>query len=95
MPLNNMLNTIANSSQTLQFGAVNYHDDYKEGLEKLIEKKVASGGNELPAPRKPKKATTAIDLVSVLQQSIRQTQNGTKGHRNGKVRLPKSRIHLN
>jgi DNA end-binding protein Ku len=73
----------------------NYHDDYKEGLEKLIEKKVASGTNELPAPRKPRKATTAVDLVSVLQQSIRQTQGGAQGRRNGKVRLPKSRLHLN
>jgi DNA end-binding protein Ku len=72
-----------------------YHDDYKEGLEKLIEKKVASGTEEPPAPRKPRKVTTAVDLVSVLQQSIRQTQGGEKGRRNGKVRLSKSRLHLN
>jgi DNA end-binding protein Ku len=73
----------------------NYHDDYKEGLQKLIEKKVASGGHELPAPRKSKKATNAVDLVSVLQQSIRQTQGHHSGRRNGKLRLPKSRPHLN
>jgi len=73
----------------------NYHDDYKEGLEKLIEKKVASGGDELPPPRRAKKATAAVDLVSVLQQSIRRTQGGAKANRVGKVRLSKSRVHLN
>ena len=72
-----------------------YHDDYKEGLEKLIEQKVASGGDDLPAPRKPKTATTAVDLVSVLQQSIRKTQESGKGQRGAKVRLSKSRLHLN
>jgi DNA end-binding protein Ku len=72
-----------------------YHDDYKEGLEKLIEQKVASGGHELPAPPKPHKATTAVDLVSVLQQSIRKTQENGKGQRDPKVRQPKSRVHLN
>ena len=73
----------------------NFHDDYKEGLEKLIEKKVESGGHDLPAPRKAKKATPVLDLVSVLQQSIRQTQGGSGAKRNGKVRLSKSRVHLN
>jgi DNA end-binding protein Ku len=73
----------------------NYHDDYKEGLEKLIEKKVASGGDELPVPRRAKKATSTVDLVSVLQQSIRRTQGGAKVNGNGKVRLSKSRVHLN
>ncbi len=73
----------------------NYHDDYKEGLEKLIEKKVASGGDVLPAPRRAKKATSAVDLVSVLQQSIRRTQGGAKVNGKGKVRLSKSRVHLN
>jgi DNA end-binding protein Ku len=73
----------------------NSHDDYKEGLEKLIEKKVASGGDELPAPRRAKKATSAVDLVSVLQQSIRQTQGASKVKGNRKGRLSKSRVHLN
>ena len=73
----------------------NYHDDYKEGLEKLIEKKVASGGDVLPAPRRAKKATSAVDLVSVLQQSIRRTQGGAKVNGKGKVRLSKASVHLN
>jgi DNA end-binding protein Ku len=82
-------------SMSAKWNADNYHDDYKEGLEALIEKKIASGGHALPAPRKARKATAALDLVSVLQQSIRQTQGGRRTQRDGKVRLPKTRAHLN
>jgi len=81
-------------SMSTKWEPENYHDDYKEGLEKLIEQKVESGSEDLPAPRKPKKATTAVDLVSVLQQSIRKTQESGK-QRNAKVRPAKSRLHLN
>jgi DNA end-binding protein Ku len=55
-----------------------YHDDYHEALEKLIEKKVAHGGDKLPAPKKARKPTNVIDLVSVLQQSIKETQSKSK-----------------
>jgi DNA end-binding protein Ku len=72
-----------------------YHDDYKAGLEKLIEQKVSSGGEKLPAYRKPKKEHPAVDLVSVLQQSIRNSQNGANGQRDRKARQSKSRVHLN
>ena len=51
-----------------------YHDDYHDALEKLIEKKVEHGGEKLPAPKKSKRPTNVIDLVSVLQQSIKETQ---------------------
>ena len=81
-------------SMSTKWEPENYHDDYKEGLEKLIEQKVESGSEDLPAPRKPKKATTAVDLVSVLQQSIRKTQESGK-QRTAKVRPAKSRLHLN
>jgi DNA end-binding protein Ku len=80
-------------SMSTKWEPADYHDDYKEGLEKLIEKKVASGGEELPSPRKAKKATPAVDLVSVLQQSIRKTQANGKGQRSTTVRAPK--VHLN
>jgi DNA end-binding protein Ku len=82
-------------SMTAKWEPENYHDDYKEGLQKLIEKKVASGDDEQPVPRKVRKVTTAVDLVSVLQQSIRQTQGGVKGRRDKKVRVSKGRLHLN
>ena len=75
----------------------NYHDDYKEELEKLIEQKVSSGEEDLPAPRRRKKTTPAVDLVSVLQQSIRQTVQTQNGKRKSSAKLPlaKSRVHLN
>lgn len=82
-------------SMTTKWEPGNYHDDYKKGLEKVIEQKIASGGDELPAPCKPKKATPALDLVSVLQQSIRKTQETGNGKRGGKAQLSKSRVHLN
>jgi DNA end-binding protein Ku len=74
-----------------------YHDDYHDALEKLIEKKVAHGGEKLAFPKKTKKPTNAVNLVSVLQQSIRQTQKGRHihldGHSNG--RKAQNRLHLN
>jgi len=82
-------------SMSAKWEPKNYHDDYKEGLEKLIEKKVASGGEDLPVPRRTKKPTAALDLVSILQQSISQTRSGRAAARNGKAHLPKSRVHLN
>jgi DNA end-binding protein Ku len=82
-------------SMSTKWEPANYHDDYKEGLEKLIERKVASGDHDLPAPRKAKKTTTALDLVSVLQQSIRQTQDGGREKQGRKPRLSKARVHLN
>jgi DNA end-binding protein Ku len=51
-----------------------YHDDYHDALEKLIEKKVAHGGEAVPASQIARKATNVIDLVSVLQQSIKEAQ---------------------
>jgi DNA end-binding protein Ku len=51
-----------------------YHDDYHDALEKLIEKKVAHGGEAVPASQTARKATNVIDLVSVLQQSIKEAQ---------------------
>jgi DNA end-binding protein Ku len=55
-----------------------YHDEYKQALLKLIEEKVAAGGKELPVEKGARpKATKVIDLVSVLQQSLKQA--GKKG----------------
>jgi DNA end-binding protein Ku len=48
-----------------------YTDDYRSALMKLIDKKVASGGKELPkeGPH-TRRATNVIDLAAVLQQSL-------------------------
>jgi DNA end-binding protein Ku len=55
-----------------------YYDDYHVALEKLIEEKVRHGGETLPAPKKAKKPANIIDLVSVLQQSIKATRSKSK-----------------
>lgn len=50
-----------------------YTDEYRSALMKLIDKKVASGGKELPGGGSPskKRATNVIDLAAVLQQSLK------------------------
>lgn len=56
-----------------------YTDEYRSALMKLIDKKVASGGKELPgAGRAPKRATNVIDLAAVLQQSLDDAAPGKK-----------------
>ena len=57
-----------------------YTDEYRSALMKLIDKKVASGGKELPAgDHGPKKrATNVIDLAAVLQQSLKDATQAKK-----------------
>jgi DNA end-binding protein Ku len=57
-----------------------YVDEYKDALMKVIEKKVAAGGKELPTGKqKPARATNVIDLVEVLQKSLGQAGHGGGG----------------
>jgi len=51
-----------------------YHDDYHDALEKLIEKKIEHGGKSEPAPRRRKRPSNVVDLVEVLQQSLKETK---------------------
>ncbi|MGZ5503734.1 MAG: non-homologous end joining protein Ku [Chthoniobacterales bacterium] len=52
-----------------------YHDDYREALMEVIEEKVEAGGKEIETkPKKAPAATKVIDLVAVLQQSLKQSQ---------------------
>jgi DNA end-binding protein Ku len=56
-----------------------YRDDYREALKEEIEEKVEAGGKEIEAkPKKAPKPTKLIDLVSVLQKSLKQTSAKTK-----------------
>jgi DNA end-binding protein Ku len=49
-----------------------YTDDYKSNLMKVIEAKVDAGGKKLPTEKpKHRAATNVIDLVEVLQQSLK------------------------
>jgi DNA end-binding protein Ku len=55
-----------------------YSDEYHEALEKMIEKKIESGGKLAPAPAKKKRPTNVVDLMSVLKQSLRERAGETK-----------------
>jgi DNA end-binding protein Ku len=68
-----------------------YKDDYREALEKMIEDKIEHGGGEAPAPARRTRPSKAVDLVSVLQESIRASRgrhnhNGHNGHARSKRR---------
>jgi len=61
-----------------------YTDDYRSALMKLIDKKIQSGGKELPQPDHGKKrATNVIDLAAVLQQSLKDA-SGSSGRKPAK-----------
>ena len=66
------------ASMTSEWKPEEYTDEYHVALEKLIEDKIEHGDKATPKPTKRPKATNVIDLVSVLQKSLRQTK-GTKG----------------
>lgn len=48
-----------------------YKDDYREALEEMIEEKVKHPDKELPKKVAKKRPSNVIDLVSVLQESMR------------------------
>jgi len=57
-----------------------YHDEYRDALMDMIEKKVEAGGKEIEEnPKKAPKPTKVIDLVSVLRKSLEQTGVAKKG----------------
>ena len=62
------------SSMTGKWNPDAFKDDYREALMEVIEEKVAAGGKEVKTSKKraPAKATNVIDLVSVLQKSLRE-----------------------
>jgi DNA end-binding protein Ku len=61
-------------SMTSKWNPEKYHDDYREAVMKVIEEKVEHGGEDIAEkPKKAPKPTKVIDLVSVLQQSLAQT----------------------
>jgi DNA end-binding protein Ku len=68
-------------SMTTQWKPDQYTDDYRQALEQLIEKKIEHGDKAMPAPSKPKRPSNVVDLVSILQQSIQQTQGKAKATR--------------
>jgi DNA end-binding protein Ku len=68
-----------------------YHDDYHEALEKVVEDKLKHGSREKPATPKKKAASNVIDLVSVLQESIKATESKPKATKKTAAKKPKTR----
>jgi DNA end-binding protein Ku len=60
-------------SMTEKWEPEEYTDEYREGLEDVIEAKIQSGDKELPKAREKPRPGKVIDLVSVLQQSLAET----------------------
>jgi DNA end-binding protein Ku len=64
-----------------------YKDDYREALMEVIEEKVESGGKEIEEkPKEKKPSTKVIDLVAVLQESLKAQGGGKKKSRAKKTR---------
>jgi len=61
-------------SMTSKWDPDSYTDEYHEAVEKMIEDKIEKGGKQSTAPKKTRRPTNVVDLVSVLQQSISQTK---------------------
>lgn len=69
-----------------------YHDEYRTALLKLIDRKIASGGKELPMPKHgPRPATNVVDLVAVLQESLDRAGRGRKSARSTAPSRPTAR----
>jgi DNA end-binding protein Ku len=51
-----------------------YQDDYHLAVEKMIEEKIEHGDEKSAAPVRRAKPTVVVDLVSLLQKSIRETR---------------------
>jgi len=66
-------------SMSAKWDPEKYKDDYREALMEVIEEKVESGGEEIEEkPKEKKTPTKVIDLVAVLQESLKAQQGGKK-----------------
>jgi len=66
-------------SMSAKWDPEKYKDDYREALMEVIEEKVESGGEEIEEkPKEKKTPTKVIDLVAVLQESLKAQQSGKK-----------------
>jgi len=66
-------------SMTSKWDPAKYKDDYRDALMEVIEEKVESGGKEIEEkPKEKKPSTKVIDLVAVLQESLKAQGGGKK-----------------
>ena len=61
-----------------------YQDEYHEALEEMIEDKLKHGGDAKPAKPRAKPASNVVDLVAVLQESLKQTKGASAGGKSAK-----------
>jgi DNA end-binding protein Ku len=73
-------------SMTAGWKPEQYTDEYAQALEKMIEDKIEHGGKGMRAAVSKKTPTNVVDLVSVLQQSIRQAEAKPKAVPVGKTK---------
>jgi DNA end-binding protein Ku len=78
-------------SMTTDWKPEQYTDEYRDALENLIEEKIEHGDKAAPAPSKTKRPSNVVDLVSVLQKSIQQSQGKAKEKRPAMKARPKSK----
>jgi len=75
-------------SMSSKWDPAKYKDDYRDALLEVIEEKVESGGKEIEEkPKEKKPSTKVIDLVAVLQESLKAQTAGKKQ----KIRPKKAR----
>lgn len=75
-------------SMTTKWNPDDYKDEYHDALEKLIEDKIEHGEEKTAhAPKKKARPSNVVDLVSILQQSIKES-TGDKPKSRAKVRKP-------
>ena len=73
-----------------------YVDDYRTNLMKVIEAKIEAGGKELPTEKpKHRAATNVIDLVAVLQKSLKEAGHAASSGKSAAKKKPaaKKRAH--
>src|SRR6185295_9631813 len=65
-------------SMTAKWEPKKWHDEYRQGLMKVIEEKIESGEKHVSKAKPAAKPSSdkVIDLVSLLQQSLGETQRG-------------------
>jgi DNA end-binding protein Ku len=65
-------------SMTEKWDPEAYKDDYREALEDMIEEKVKHPDKEIPKKAAKKRPSNVIDLVAVLQESMREGSKARK-----------------
>lgn len=75
-------------NMTVPWDPDDYKDEYKEALEEMIEEKVKRGSGKAVKPTRAKRPTNVIDLVAVLQESLKKSPGKTRA--SAKAAVPKT-----